>query len=58
MMHDGDEVISLHVQNLLLVLEVVTGDQRDPKNIFQWEGVRFSLPASTDYFPRASNLEN
>ncbi len=58
MMHDGDEVLSLYVQNLLLVLIVVMGDQRDPKNIFQWEGVRFSLPGSTDYFPRASNLEN
>jgi hypothetical protein len=31
--------------------EVIGGDRKDPKNVFQWDTVKLNLPGSKDYDP-------
>jgi hypothetical protein len=40
------------VQAILVGKEIVRGDQKDPKNAFRWDDVRFNLPGLKNYDPK------
>lgn len=44
------------IKALLLAIEVVKGDRRDPCNPFQWDQIQLNLPGTTQYDPSKPRL--